>query len=286
MIKRITLLFGFALSVGCVEDAAKDTGTNAGSDAGPRAGSGGGGGSNSGVDASAGQGSDAGTDAAPSDTDAGPGTEPDSGAVDAGPDVEPTLSSLLPWKVGNTWTYKVTDKGIVSDKKTTIEAEEVIGGTGPHKDDKAYKVVTLKADMTDQTVSWQAVLGDLVVRYREQSFDMAGGTVELEEHWDPYKLHIDGTAEHTVAGAVWTQGYKETKIPAVGVATTVDSSDKWAVDQLDATVEVPAGRFEHAVVFTKAGGGDVKTYWYVRGVGKVKETGGQTEELESYQVTQ
>ena len=34
----------------------------------------------------------------------------------------------------------------------------------------------------------------------------------------------------------------------------------------------------------KAGGSNLKTYWYVPGVGKVKETGGQTEELVSYEV--
>lgn len=34
----------------------------------------------------------------------------------------------------------------------------------------------------------------------------------------------------------------------------------------------------------KAGGSTAKTYWYVRGVGKVKEIGGQTEELSSFEV--
>jgi len=192
---------------------------------------------------------------------------------------------LLPWKVGNRWTYRVTDKGVVSEKTTTIEAEEAVGGTGPSKDVRAFRVNTLKDDGTDQTISWQGVVGDKVVRYREQALLQTGGELELEEHWAPYKLHIDGSAEHVAADAKWVEAYEETKILSNGTSTTASQRDAWAVDQADATVTVPAGTFEHAIVFTKAGGTDLKMYWYVRGVGKVKETGGQTEELESYQVT-
>ncbi|MEY4582120.1 MAG: hypothetical protein RL701_6823 [Pseudomonadota bacterium] len=196
--------------------------------------------------------------------------------------------AILPWKVGNSWTYEVNDEGVISDKTTKIEAEESVGGTGPNKDAKAFRVVTLKDDGTDQTISWQAPLEDKVVRYREQSFDRAGGTVELEEHWAPYKLHIDGSADHSKSGANWLEVYNETKLEtgSVDAPVAVEERDRWAVDQPDATVEVPAGKFEHAIVYTKAGGGDTKMYWYVRGVGKVKETGGQTEELVSYQVAE
>lgn len=222
------------------------------------------------------------------DADTAKGTGADAGNSDAST-ADPGV--VLPWTVGNNWTYKVTDKGVSTEKTTTIEAEEVIGGTGPHKDDMAFRVVTLKKDGTDQTVSWQGVVEDgddeKVVRYREQSFDKADGAVELDTYWDPYKIHIDGTAAHTVAGATWIDAYQETRQTPDGAApTTTEERDAWAVDQLDATVEVPAGTFEHAIVFTKAGGEDLKTYWYVRGVGKVKETGGQTEELLSYQVTE
>ena len=59
--------------------------------------------------------------------------------------------------------------------------------------------------------------------------------------------------------------------------------DPWTVDAVSQMVTVPAGTFR-AIVLTKAGGSSLKTYWYVPGVGKVKETGGQTEELVSYEV--
>ena len=48
-------------------------------------------------------------------------------------------------------------------------------------------------------------------------------------------------------------------------------------------VTVPAGTFD-AVVLIKSTATGSKTYWYVPGVGKVKETGGQTEELVSFDV--
>jgi hypothetical protein len=209
--------------------------------------------------------------AAPADGGAGAG-------ADAG------TAPLLPWAVGNNWTYRVTDTKSVSQKVTSIEAEELVGGSGPHADEMAFKVTTLKVDGTDRTLSWQLDQGGKVIRYREQSFSAGSGALSLEEHWDPYKLHIDGTPEHTAPNATWLEEYAETKLPAAGSPSTAQQRDRWSVDQADATVTVPAGTFEHAVVFTKAGGSDLKTYWYVRGIGKIKETGGQTEELVSYTV--
>lgn len=197
----------------------------------------------------------------------------------------PNAVPILPWQVGNSWTYRVTDHAVVSQKITTIEPAEPIGGSGPHAAERAFKIVTLKADGTDQTISWQAPLGDAIVRYREQSFASgAGGALELDEYWDPYKLHVDGGVEHTQPDADWFETYLEAKLPVGGSVSAKQTQDHWSVDQVDATVSVPAGTFQHAIIFLKGGGADLKTYWYVRGVGKIKETGGQTEELVSYRV--
>lgn len=192
---------------------------------------------------------------------------------------------LLPWAEGNSWTYKVTDKADVSTKKTTIGAKVTVGGTGPHANDQAYEVTTLKTDDTDRTVSYQVDIDGKVLRYRELSFpDATSPTPELEEHWAPYKLHIDGTAEHTVAEASWLEDYQETKIEPNATPTTAEQRDRWTVDEVPATVTVPAGTFTNAIKFTKAGGDALKAYWYVRGIGKIKETGSQTEELTEYTV--
>jgi hypothetical protein len=198
------------------------------------------------------------------------------------PDCQPAAGEMLPWKTGNTWTYVVNDEGVVSMKETTIGAMEAVGGTGPHKDVQAFKVVTAKGAM-DQTISWQAPMGDDVVRYREQSFSASTGALELEEHWDPYKLHIDGTAAHRIGGATWLIIYQETKLPIGGAPETHEAHDRWTILSACESVTVPAGTFT-AVYIQKvsATGGSAKTYWYVPGVGKVKESGGQLEELVSY----
>jgi hypothetical protein len=207
------------------------------------------------------------------------------GSSDAPPgegDAAPATGALLPWKVGNTWTYRVTDDGEVTQKVTTIEEETVVGGTGPHAADNAYQVTTKKKDGNDETISWQIDDGDKVVRYREQSFSASTGDLSLEEHWDPYKLHIDGTDAHTRAGASWLEEYQETKMPTGEASSTADARDRWIVDGVGEEVTVPAGTFGDCIVFQKAGGDSLKSYWYVRGIGKIKETGSQTEELVDY----
>lgn len=200
----------------------------------------------------------------------------DGGGAKAGP--------LLPWAEGNTWTYDVTDAdNVKTTKVTTIHAEETIGGTGPNSAATAFRVVTTKGlNGVDETISWQGVLGDAVVRYREQAFGATTDALSLEEHWSPHKLHIDGSAERTATGVTWLESYDETKLEG-GTSLTREARDRWTVIAAREVVEVPAGSFE-AVVLQKVGG-TTKTYWYAWGVGKVKETGGQTEELTSYMVS-
>jgi hypothetical protein len=210
------------------------------------------------------------------------GTDANAGGGSTDAAVIETSGPILPFKQGNTWTYKVTGDGEVSQKVTTIGAAEAVGGTGPHATETALKVVTKKG-VSDQTISWQAVVGDRVVRYREQAFHEGSGELEEEEHWDPAKLHIDGSAAHTAQDASWLESYQETKLPVGEAASTETARDRWTVDAIDQVITVPAGTFK-AIVFIKAGGSTLKTYWYVPGVGKVKETGGQTEELVSYKV--
>ena len=195
---------------------------------------------------------------------------------------------LLPWAVGNNWTYQVTKDGVSSIKTTTIGDLEAVGGDGPNAEAMAYHVTTAKgADQNDHTESWQTPLDDnpeRFVRYREQSFDASSGKLELDESWDPHKLHIDGSADHTVKGKSWLESYAETKL-AVGLsATTHDVRERWTVLDDDETLEVPAGTFQHSIHFQKVGSSSSKEYWYLRGVGKLKETGSQTEELTEYEL--
>ena len=212
--------------------------------------------------------------AACGDTDPGAIITPDCESAEGA-----MLPAILPWKTGNTWTYAVNDENVLSTKETVVGEMEPVMGTGPNKDVMAFKVVTHKGGM-DQTVSWQAPDGDNVIRYREQAFSASTGELELEEHWDPHKLHIDGSAARRITGASWLEDYQETKM-VVGKAPEMHAArDHWSVLSACASVTVPAGTFT-AIHLQKvsANSGAVKRYWYVPGVGKVKESGGQLEEL-------
>lgn len=215
-----------------------------------------------------------------------PGHDADAGETpgedDAGETV-PSDAPLIPWKEGNTWTYRVLSGGVEATKVITIGAEERVGGTGPNSEKLAFKVTTTKG-ATDRTVSFRALLDGRVVRYREQSFSALTQEVNNEEHWVPYKLYMDQNANHLAAGASWIEEYEETKQPLGLPVTVATKRDAWVVDSVSERVIVPAGTFQ-AIVLQKSGGTTVKTYWFVPGVGKVRETGGQTEELVSYEVS-
>jgi hypothetical protein len=196
---------------------------------------------------------------------------------------------LLPWAMGNSWTYRVTEDSTVTTKRTSVGALELVGGTGPNKDVMANLVVTHKDDTgdglaLDETRSWQALEGERVVRYREQSFSRTTKQLELEEFWEPHKLHVDSAAAHVATNATWLESYKENKLP-VGAQPTYDitTNDRWFVDGVE-SVTVPAGTFEALVLRKVSGSNAEKKYWYAPNVGKVKETGGKTEELTEYQV--
>jgi hypothetical protein len=218
------------------------------------------------------------------------GTGPGTGGSTGG-STDPS-QQFLPIKTGNTWTYLVTDtvEGITPKTQTVMEAGPV-GGTGPNAAVTAYRFVTRKGtDLSDETVSWQARVGTRVVRYREQAFSKTEpGKLELEEHWAPYKLRVDESPEHTTVGAIWTETDQETNIPVGGTSSTVAVTEQWkvATDRLAVTV---LGKSYEVMIVTKTSNptGDMpatKTYWWARGIGKVKEIGAnQTEELMSYQL--
>ena len=196
-------------------------------------------------------------------------------------------SQLLPLKTGNWWTYLVTDENQVPTPKTqTVMEEGPVGGTGPNAAVTAFRMVTRKGvNGMDETISWQARVGTRVVRYREQAY-MANPphALELEEYWNPYKLRVDESPTHMTAGASWVETDQETKLPVGGSPLMAAVEDRWTVsaERLAVTVQ---GRSYEVLILTKTGAASQKTYWWARGIGKVKEIGvNQVEELVSYQV--
>ena len=234
----------------------------------------------------------------------GSGSKPASNPVGTG--------ALVPLKVGNRWTYQVTDiDGTISAKVQGVTAEEPVGGTGAFASTVAFKLVTGNkfADVNGD-VSYQGVMDSRLVRFREISIDGGSGRVKQEEYYDPPKLRVDDTMEHTTAGTSWPESYLDFVVdtpPATaidggqptsdgglddagpGLVTTFFSViDVWKVISASDVVTVPAGTFK-ALALQRLGnsGKTDKTFWFVRGVGKIKESGvgDQTEELSSYSLT-
>ena len=202
------------------------------------------------------------------------------------PDATPTPGDevrLLPLAVGAMWTYRVTDgeSGELKDKTTAVEAIESVGGE--KGDVEAFRVRTEKTE--GWTISWQQDLGSAIVRHREQAW-REEGTMKEEEYFLPSKLRVDETPSRVTVDATWQETYTEKRIDGDdGTFTTEDKVETWTVEAVDEEVTVPAGTFKAIRVRREGSSSDgatLKTWWFAPGVGKIKETGGQTEELVSY----
>jgi len=221
--------------------------------------------------------------------------------------------SFLPLAVGNQWTYQVTDSdGTKTLKVQGVTAPAVVGGTGPNKEAMAFRLVTgSRFNDTNGDVSFQAVVGKRVVRFREESIGASSGNLKKEQYWDPSKLRVDDSAEHTALGAQWPENFIEytvDKAKADGAAggaggTGVDDGgdrplvttsepvmEMWSVVGVNESVTVPGGTFTTIKLKrTSLASASVRYFWFARGIGKVKEagelgSGDQLEELSSYVV--
>ncbi|MBK9030701.1 MAG: hypothetical protein IPL61_05075 [Myxococcales bacterium] len=199
---------------------------------------------------------------------------------DAGPIVctTPRAQRYLPLEVGATWTYRVTPLvGTPVDKSTTVEALEDVGGakTGI----TALRVRTAKTD--GFTVSWQEDRCTSITRHREQTFDLAN-VMNVDTIYSPDKIRIDETPAHLAMGASWQVAYTEVTTDSANITTTIAKDETWTVEATAESVTVPSGTYTALRLHKITSGTADKMYWFVAGVGKVKETGDQTEELVSF----
>ena len=213
----------------------------------------------------------------------------DAAAIDAAPadvaaaDASPA-QSFQPMAVGASWTYTITDSttGTVADKATTVEAYELVGDAD-HSGVMAFRLNTARLDGSD--LIWQAQEGDRFVRYRDESYD-ASGVLTQDQWYVPSRLRLDVSAAHATTGATWTETFTQhtLDVTAGTPASSSLKSESWSVVSADESVTVPAGTFDHCLHVHRvaSGSGTDKHYWFARGVGKVKETGGHTEELKAY----
>jgi hypothetical protein len=198
--------------------------------------------------------------------------------------LDESAGRYMPIETGASWTYEVASPdGSVKTKTQSVGALEDVGGMKAGT--MAYKLTTTKG--TGMTVSWQQDTGTAIIRHREQD---RSGTKHFDEYYVPAHTRIDETEAHLVAGATWTESYDELAYPIndpSAVMTTAHKVDTWLVMKEDAQVEVPAGKYCALQLQRKSKVGSVagstKYYWFVRGVGKIKEKtdGGDVESLTS-----
>ncbi len=188
----------------------------------------------------------------------------------------PTTGRYFALSPGASWTYEVDDGSEVVEKTQIVGDLEDVGGAKAGT--TAYRLTTSK--VSGEVISWQEDTGTAVIRHREQ--DNAGSTT-TDEIYTPFRTRVDESPAHIVLGAMWTESYTET-VTSMGATTEADKVETWRVEAVDEPLAVPAGDFCTLRVrrTSTVGGtpGSDKTYWFARGIGKVKEVGGsQTEEL-------
>lgn len=183
---------------------------------------------------------------------------------------------------GKSWTFAVTNvsKGTVQTKTQTVGPLEDVGGSKGTL--QAFRVTTEKTGGT--VVSWQQDTGSSILRHRER--DEAGGTM-VDEIYDAHKLRFDESPARLVVGSSYTETYDELVTDlATSMTSTTPKTETWTVEALDDIVTVGAGTFcalriqRTSMAIT---GGSSKTYWFARGVGKIREdNGARIEELTSF----
>lgn len=189
-----------------------------------------------------------------------------------------------PWKVGATWSYKFTDptgvKPAASGRTTTIGAQEDVGGL--HAGQMAYKVHI-------QTLSgskdvWETPMGDLDIRYKTAYYDAANALTETDVE-QPYRLKLDEGFAHTTTGAMFSETFTENVVKTGLAPTSKSETLAWKVISNTESLTVIAGSYTNVLHLQRFNAAKAETidYWYGRGVGKLKETGGSTnEELEAF----
>lgn len=201
------------------------------------------------------------------------GSEPPNVRPDAG-----VAPSLIPLSVGNTWRYRVTSSGgTITEKVQTVTGTASSGIEG----EVAYRLTSARANERE-TTSVQIIRDGVLLRLEEEGY-RAGVLVERYKYL-PGSIRID--SNRVKAGDTYESQHIKQRLDASGnVIGEVNVVHRFTVEATAEPIDVPGGRFSCVRVRREAADdGGMKTYWYAPGLGKVKETGGQTEELAEYTV--
>ena len=178
---------------------------------------------------------------------------------------------LFPLAKGNRWTFATRDSdGDTGEKTQTVTATLADGG---------YAMRTVNGET--ETLSVQRIVGTQLVRESEVSTE--ADVVVERVRFAPASLRVELSASRL--GDTYDQASTEEHLnEAGGVTRRTPKTHHFVVEAVDELIDVPAGEFRAVRVRRDTEGGSSKTYWYVRGVGKIREVGGQIEELSSFDV--
>jgi hypothetical protein len=184
----------------------------------------------------------------------------------------PVLGRLT---AGSTWTYQVTDpiQGTYQ-KQVVVLGPATLPGTGQATTQLRETAAGV------ETLAWHSDADGLFLKWREE--ERVGGLLTKTTDWAPGVMKYLSRA--APAGWTWQSDARETVTYPDGTKAVSDVSYVWTVVSASDRITVPAGTFD-CVKVTKVNQDKVdktKTYWFAAGVGKVREEGGQVEELASY----
>lgn len=179
---------------------------------------------------------------------------------------------LIPVAAGNTWTYRVTEGTEVSTKVQTITGPATSNGR------EGFQFVTTKGT-TREVESVQALVDGVLVRLEEKNYK--NGALNEWDVYEPSMVRIDSNQADPGDEYQTTHTKVSMDVDTGTVAARIVVENRFSVQALE-SIDVPAGRFTALrVLRIDATDQSRKLYWYVPGLGKVREVGGQTEELES-----
>jgi hypothetical protein len=202
------------------------------------------------------------------------------GDTNDGPNVDPTMR-YESWATGAVWSYKLTDPNTgatAMNKLTTVMSPRDVGGV--HAGTMAFLVHI--DQLSGSKDVYEGFDGDRDVRY-QSTFYNGAGTMTSTDVDQPFRLKLDESDAHTKTGAQWTETFTETTTSPGSQPSTKTKTEQWRVVANAEKVTVLAGSYMALHIQRTSSGGSLQDYWYARGVGKLKETGGgQTEELISF----
>lgn len=132
----------------------------------------------------------------------------------------------------------------------------------------------------NRTISAQRLDGTKLIRLSETTYDV--DVLDQRFRYSPSALRVD--TEQTTLGATYSSTHLEEELDAAGtiIPPALNIARTFTVEAVDESVTVPAGTFSCVRLRRDTVGGASKTYWFARGVGKVREVGGQIEVLAAY----